>query len=961
MTDKLYITSRCDWSQEKIEQVYKEIEKIAYEEMELEGQVYPNTLEIISAEQMLDAYASIGLPIHYNHWSFGKDFLNNAKGYYSGRSGLAYEIVINTSPCISYLMEDNSMMMQALVIAHAAFGHNAVFKNNETFQQWTNAGSIIDYMVFAKEYIRKCEERYGPDVVEQVIDAAHALAAHGVDKFKRKHKPAMSEEARLQKLIAEDDAKQLDLDIIMKKTSIKQEVDIELEPFEIEEEENLLYYIMKNAPGMESWKREILRIVHKVNQYFYPQSQCVTGNNLISSGNGFLRLDEIISGEGYHNVDGLELITDGDRLTKVSHLYMKKDQKVMRIKTKSGKVIIGTPEHPLIGIVQGEHRMTKISDFKVGQALVLNLEYSNVFSKVNQVLVQPSLSKFQLTPQRSVNTPLKYPSELTPDLAEFLGFLNGCSTGFRINLSGIKFVAQETMAFRFKNLIFTNFGIDVPITKTIDDEQVEQDLYTVKFSSFGLWKFLEVNNLIQEDGTKTLTKALRMSSKESIASFLRAFIDVRGNLRTSISKFRVSLVDEDDAQELQTIFCALGIFVNITGPRLGLFRLIVAPCSRKKFESIIGTNINNLNPCPTLTSFTAPKIYGAKALLDKLLSMSDLEKDDHSKSVSGVWWKQKVQDRLLLRDVAKLFKNRLPLIRGSEVTVVDVERFKKEFEYISTLDIYEAKELTRLLKQSEGKIYDEIVEISEEEEGRDVYDVTVPENHLFWCSSLISHNTQNLNEGFASFTHYYIMTRLEEKGILSPDAYMAFLQSHAGVLFQPSYDKKYYNGLNPYALGFAILMDVKRICENPTDEDREWFTQLVGKRWQDEVKKAAFEHRDDSFIQQYLSPKVIRDLKLFSVNLSDDEDGERHAIVSEIHDEVGYRQLRTNLGRSYERVNRVPQIIVRGADLEGDRTLYLEYIPYKGRELDRESAKLVANYIDFLWGYPVELEDGLSD
>jgi spore cortex formation protein SpoVR/YcgB (stage V sporulation) len=108
---------------------------------------------------------------------------------------------------------------------------------------------------------------------------------------------------------------------------------------------------------------------------------------------------------------------------------------------------------------------------------------------------------------------------------------------------------------------------------------------------------------------------------------------------------------------------------------------------------------------------------------------------------------------------------------------------------------------------------------------------------------------------------------------------------------------------------------------------------------------------------QYLSPKVIRDLKLFSVGIVEHE-GEQKGVVTEIHDEVGYKQLRLNLARSYERQNRVPQIVVNGADLEGDRTLFLEYVPYKGRALDRKSAEQVANYIDDLWGYPVELDDG---
>lgn len=495
----LYITSHTDWTPELIALAYAEIEKIAKEELELEPGVdlYPNSIEIISAEQMLDAYSSIGLPIHYNHWSFGKDFLKSSRSYKSGRTGLAYEIVINTNPCISYLMEDNDMVMQTMVMAHAAIGHNAVFKNNQCFKQWTNAGSIIDYMIFARDYIRQCEERYGEEEVEIVLDAAHALAPHGVDKFKRKHQPRLNEEARLKKLIEEEENRQLELDIILKRTSFKEEeVDLDEHDKEdhIEEEENILYFIMKNSPSMPQWKREIIRIVYKVNQYFYPQSQ-----------------------------------------------------------------------------------------------------------------------------------------------------------------------------------------------------------------------------------------------------------------------------------------------------------------------------------------------------------------------------------------------------------------------------------------------------------------------------------TKHLNEGFASFCHYYIMTRLEEKGFLSPDAFMAFLNHHSSVVYQPDYHEKRYSGINPYALGFNILMDVKRICENPTEEDKEWFPQLIGKKWQDAVKEAAFEHRDDGFVAQYLSPKVIRDMKMFTIDVifSDDNDAEDEdavsAIVTEIHDEVGYKNVRSSLARSMERINYVPQIAVVSADLEGDRTLVLEYIPYMGRKLDLEDADLVTDHIDTLWGYPVEL------
>jgi spore cortex formation protein SpoVR/YcgB (stage V sporulation) len=486
----LHITSRTDWTPQLIEQAYLECEKIALDEMGLD--VYPNQIEVISAEQMIDAYASIGLPVNYNHWSFGKEFLRNHKAYQSGRQGLAYEIVINSNPCISYLMEENDMVMQTLVIAHAAFGHNAVFKNNEFFKQWTNAGSIIDYMSFARDYIKRCEDRYGPKEVERVLDAAHSLAKHGVDKYKRKHRPKMTEEARLQKLIEEDERKQRELDIILKKTSTPTPTEVSHNDDFEEEEENLLYFIMKKSPSLPQWKREILRIVYKVNQYFYPQGQ---------------------------------------------------------------------------------------------------------------------------------------------------------------------------------------------------------------------------------------------------------------------------------------------------------------------------TNI--------------------------------------------------------------------------------------------------------------------------------------------------------LNEGFATFTHYYIMQRLEEKGILSADAYMSALASHSGVIFQPAYNQPYSSGLNPYALGFAIFQDLKRMCENPTEEDKVWFPYVVGRRWQDVVKEAAFDHRDDSFIAQYLSPKVIRDFRLFTVSLGcvDEQTHDFKAVVTEIHDDIGYRNIRTLLSQSRQRINIVPQIQVDGADLAGDRVLRLKYVPYRNRGLMIEEAEQVVDYIDYLWGYPVRLSD----
>jgi stage V sporulation protein R len=272
------ITSRTDWTEDLLHEVFKHIEDIAINDMRLD--VYPNQIEVISAEQMIDAYSSVGLPVHYNHWSFGKGFMEDMQKYQSGKMGLAYEIVINSDPCISYLMEENPAITQALVIAHAAFGHNYVFKNNYMFKEWTQAGSIIDYMIFAKNYVRQCEERYGEDEVERVLDAAHALASHGVDKRKRKYSKPLSEEARMEQVLKQFEDEQKNLDIVMKKMSLHDPDEINKKPDQdrVSDEENLLYFIEKNAPNLEKWKRELIRIVYKIQQYFYPQGQTKTLN-----------------------------------------------------------------------------------------------------------------------------------------------------------------------------------------------------------------------------------------------------------------------------------------------------------------------------------------------------------------------------------------------------------------------------------------------------------------------------------------------------------------------------------------------------------------------------------------------------------------------------------------------------------------------------------------------------------
>ncbi len=454
---------------------------------------YPRQIEVISSEQMIDAYASVGMPVGYHHWSYGKGFLSTQKSYQRGQMGLAYEIVINSSPCIAYLMEENTMTMQALVIAHAAYGHNSFFKGNYLFRTWTDAEGILDYLVFARNFIAECEQRHGEEAVENMLDSCHALMNYGVDRYKRPTRLSMAKEQA--RLIERETYLQSQVNDLWRTLPTRQVADEQHQGnhFPAEPQENLLYFIEKNAPRLEPWQREIVRIVRKIAQYFYPQRQ-----------------------------------------------------------------------------------------------------------------------------------------------------------------------------------------------------------------------------------------------------------------------------------------------------------------------------------------------------------------------------------------------------------------------------------------------------------------------------------TQVMNEGWATFWHYTLLNHLYDAGKLTDGFMMEFLQSHTNVVYQPPFHSHAYSGINPYALGFSMFQDIRRICEHPTDEDRHWFPELAGSDWKQSLDFAMRNFKDESFIAQYLSPKLIRDFKLFAVC---DDDSEDKLEISAIHDDAGYRAVRQRLAEQYNLGNREPNIQVYNVDVYGDRALTLRHYMHDRRPLGDTTPEML-RHIARLWGYNVRMEsvdqDGIA-
>ena len=132
---------------------------------------YPQEFEICDHFEMLGYMSYSGMPSRYRHWSFGKSYEKEKTLYDYGVGGLPYEMVINSNPCLAYLMRDNTDLLQILTIAHV-YGHNDFFANNFTFTSNFDAQYTLEmfknHATRVKSYIE--DPSIGIEKVEEILD-----------------------------------------------------------------------------------------------------------------------------------------------------------------------------------------------------------------------------------------------------------------------------------------------------------------------------------------------------------------------------------------------------------------------------------------------------------------------------------------------------------------------------------------------------------------------------------------------------------------------------------------------------------------------------------------------------------------------------------------------------------------------------------------------------------------------
>jgi len=253
-----------DYSIKELEQWNERIEKNV---RDLGLDCYEQEFEIVSYEDMIGYEAYAGMPSHYPHWSYGKAYERIKTLNKYNLTGLPYEMVINSNPCIAYLMRDNTLLLQILTMAHV-YGHNDFFKNNRMFKYGTRAELTVEMFKNHADRIRKyiADPSIGYAKVEKILNAAHAL------RFQTSRVIG-------EKKLTEDEKKKRLLDRLQKPKSEyplleprkkEEEPLLDLKKIPVEPEEDMLLFISTYGK-LSDWEKDILNIVREEAQYFIPQ------------------------------------------------------------------------------------------------------------------------------------------------------------------------------------------------------------------------------------------------------------------------------------------------------------------------------------------------------------------------------------------------------------------------------------------------------------------------------------------------------------------------------------------------------------------------------------------------------------------------------------------------------------------------------------------------------------------
>lgn len=716
---------------------------------------FPTHFELVPASIMYE-FASYSLPGRFSHWTHGKAYHRQKMQYDFGLSKI-YEMVVNTNPSYAFLMDMNDLLQNTFVAAHV-FGHTDFFKNNAYFQHTSRR--MIDKVSIHADRIAKYEFDHGKAEVERFLDAVLSIQEHvdynllirqnEPDKDKKEEKPTAVVPGPYDDLWG--------FDTRAKKAEEAREHKRGKPPkFPEQPEKDILLFLMRYAPNLEPWQRDIIEIVRTEMLYFVPQMQtktmnegwaCLVGRSLVLTEHGLLRYDAL------HDLlvqDSAIKVSSGNGMQDtITDRHITRNAATIRLRTRRGLILEGAEEHKLN---VGPDQWIALKDVQVGQRIPLSVG-NNIWAKQPVEIARPmkivsptvedvaqaagvgvhtvyrSLSgkttyardrinaAVQSTgytsgnegkPLYSTRFPLVAPTYVTESFAEFLGYLIG-DGNIHVSKNAIGYTTGDReLADRYAALVLELFSIEsIPYwdSRTLNGKGGRWRVVFYSANVLDLLQSLGID-LRAKAREKRIPDCILRSPKAVVSAFLRAYFDCDGCASVKQGVI-LSTFSDDIAQTLQVLLLNYGIL------------------SRRR-----GVNV--------WISGKSAQVYAREIGFNLARKQVNLE------------------------------------------------------QYVTSHRWFVKEDST-----------DEVVSI--EHDVADVYDITVDRTHRYVANGMLHHN---------SIWHSRIMRSMGDKGYISDSDILEFATLHSGVL-SPS--KTY---LNPYYVGFKVFEYIEQRWDNPTQEEQE--------------------------------------------------------------------------------------------------------------------------------------------
>jgi stage V sporulation protein R len=231
----------------------------------------------------------------------------------------------------------------------------------------------------------------------------------------------------------------------------------------------------------------------------------------------------------------------------------------------------------------------------------------------------------------------------------------------------------------------------------------------------------------------------------------------------------------------------------------------------------------------------------------------------------------------------------------------------------------------------------------------DVLEMLRMEGQYFWPMM----RTQFLNEGWAVHIHEKVMRQLFNEGLLDDSEHAQYNYSNSLVKAENPFR------MNPYLVGSTIWKDIedrwdkgKHGREWDDCEDcklkEDWDTKEKGKGWE-KCKSTMRVFTDWMFMQNFLTPDLVRELKLYIYVYHETPTTEEYVIADAEAEEI------KNIIVSRFSHGVVPDIEIIDGNVDGSGGIYLKH-NWAGLDLDKKYAEETCKHICRLWGSKVYLE-----